>query len=969
MQQLLESLQLSSSQDVSQMKIGFEKLAGLRAQLGYVEALLDILSQSTINDQILTLTAIEFKNYIKIHWDNAASQNLLPEEMRDSIKRKMIDCYFLGRPFLRKYLIEAIEIISEKDIPMFWPDFSEHITSYFSKNNNNFDACALEILHKCLKKYRTVMPTKEIENELLFILKNFANMIIHKAKLHLESLKTCGEDVDAMRLHLQCTLFCNKLFYSLSCADLPQEFDDGMKDWMNIFAGILSINCDADTGEDKDKMSLIEKSQSQVVDNLILLTEKYEEDVKDFVTGLATTIWGLLSRLGINPRREKLVINTIRFLISMAGGVFGNLFTQDTINATLLNVIVPSLTMTQSEVESFRDDPLNFIALDLEGSELRTRRHVCVELLKGIENQQKGEEREKLENLVLESAKEKLALYAKDPINHWGEKINAIMLITAFANKASTVQKGVTQTDHSDFIHSFFVSSILAPLSQSRIQSASSPNDSNAELAAQLVESQEIKFAHFFRGMLPKDKYFELLSALIPKLTSPSVVVHTYAAETIEKIIMLRTSDNFIINTQQLLQVAQPILLNMFQIQQQADLDDNEYVMKALSVVLNRLVGILEQNVVSQTAIVRGYSQKNKEYVNMFYSALVPYFGRILEKKQEKQLDGGDLSVQAQSDEGRQNQSLAVPEFVPYVIQLLCLLLQLDSNISWSEDLKRIIILFLNPEMWEYQGYVKPLTTLIRLAVRKFPTYFLPQRIPLQGEQIQLIQQGEGLPQLPINDIITPLIQIYQKLVLSQKGYQDALLAPRTKTRQFVHALIAWISLLMFRRGVRFVIAAVESIGSGTFMKFLTDEWMEEAKKILDKTESRNSLYGLLSLLTEYDEIFTQDKALWERILKAAWSALDIGNARLMDISNFDDDDEKEDIKYDVNYSRIVFATLPIDLDLVNPLHAFQPLMIQFAMKLNNFLLGKQAELAVQPISNESQIIVRNLLAVIPTSG
>lgn len=46
-------------------------------------------------------------------------------------------------------------------------------------------------------------------------------------------------------------------------------------------------------------------------------------------------------------------------------------------------------------------------------------------------------------------------------------------------------------------------------------------------------------------------------------------------------------------------------------------------------------------------------------------------------------------------------------------------------------------------------------------------------------------------------------------------------------------------------------------------MKFLTDEWMEEAKKILDKTESRNSLYGLLSLLTEYDEIFTQDKALW----------------------------------------------------------------------------------------------------------
>lgn len=39
------------------------------------------------------------------------------------------------------------------------------------------------LLFYFILRYRTVMPTKEIENELLFILKNFANMIIHKAKV------------------------------------------------------------------------------------------------------------------------------------------------------------------------------------------------------------------------------------------------------------------------------------------------------------------------------------------------------------------------------------------------------------------------------------------------------------------------------------------------------------------------------------------------------------------------------------------------------------------------------------------------------------------------------------------------------------------------------------------------------------------------------------------------------------------
>lgn len=55
-----------------------------------------------------------------------------------------------------------------------------------------------------------------------------------------------------------------------------------------------------------------------------------------------------------------------------------------------------------------------------------------------------------------------------------------------------------------------------------------------------IIVADAIKFLHTFRNQLNKEQLLQVIPMMLPHLRSESVVVHTYAAATIERILFMR---------------------------------------------------------------------------------------------------------------------------------------------------------------------------------------------------------------------------------------------------------------------------------------------------------------------------------------------------------------------------------------------------------------------------------------------
>ena len=85
------------------------------------------------------------------------------------------------------------------------------------------------------------------------------------------------------------------------------------------------------------------------------------------------------------------------------------------------------------------------------------------------------------------------------------------------------------------------------------------------------------------RSQLPPQAVKASIPALIQMLTSPSVVVHTYAAAAIDKILMMRDTDGkALVKSQELAPMAENLLKNLFSAFDQPGSNENEYIMKAV---------------------------------------------------------------------------------------------------------------------------------------------------------------------------------------------------------------------------------------------------------------------------------------------------------------------------------------------------------------------------------------------------
>lgn len=125
-----------------------------------------------------------------------------------------------------------------------------------------------------------------------------------------------------------------------------------------------------------------------------------------------------------------------------------------------------------------------------------------------------------------------LAKFAENPVVNWRAKDTAIYLVMALASRGSTQKMGVTQTSQLVPLPQFCQQQILPELQR--------PNVNEMPV----LKADALKFLMTFRSLLGPEITMGSLPLMIKHLQAESVVVHSYAACALDKVLILRGPDN-----------------------------------------------------------------------------------------------------------------------------------------------------------------------------------------------------------------------------------------------------------------------------------------------------------------------------------------------------------------------------------------------------------------------------------------
>ncbi|XP_032826379.1 exportin-2 [Petromyzon marinus] len=902
LQTLTEFLHKTLSPDPAVRRPAEKFLESVEGNQNYPLLLLTLLEKSQ-DGVIRVCAAVTFKNYVKRNWRIVEDEpNRISESDRTAIKANIVNLMLSSPEQMQKQLSDAISIIGREDFPQKWPELLSEMVARFHSGDFHVINGVLRTAHSLFKRYRHEFKSNELWSEIKLVLDTFAAPLTELFKATIELCKTHAADVHALRVLFSSLILIAKLFYSLNFQDFPEFFEDNMATWMTNFHSLLTIDNKLLQTDDDEEAGLLELLKSQICDNVALYAQKYDEEFQPYLPQFVTAIWNLLITTGPGVKYDLLVSNAIQFLASVCERPhYKHLFEdQATLTSICEKVIVPNMEFRAADEEAFEDNPEEYIRRDIEGSDVDTRRRAACDLVRGLCRFFEGPVTE-IFSVYVHSM---LSQYAKDPAAHWKHKDAAIYLVTSLASKAQTQKLGITQANQLVNLTDFFVSHIQTDLQ--------SPNVNQFPV----LKADAIKYVMIFRSQLPKEHLLNVLPLLVNHLQSESTVVHTYAAHSLERIFTLRGPGNALVLTAaEVSPVIEPLLTNLLKAMTMPSSTENEYLMKALM----RSFSLLQEAVIPYVpTLTMQLAQKlhavsknpSKPHFNHYLFEALCLCVRITCRATPAAVSGFEDALFPVFTDILQND---VQEFIPYVFQVMSLLLEMrgaEVPPSYMELFPHL----LQPTLWERVGNVPPLVRLLQALLEKASVTIASSnadKIPgLLGVFQKLIasknndHQGFYLLNSIIEHMPSEVINQFKKqiFILLFQRLQSS------KTTKYVKGFLVFINLFCIKYGPIALQELVDSIQPKMFGMVVEKLIIPEVQKVSGTVEKKICAVGITKQLTECPAMMdTEYTKLWAPLLQSL-----IGLFELPEDDSVADDEhfvEVEDTPgYQAAFSQLAFA-------------------------------------------------------------
>uniref|UniRef100_A0AAY4E581 Exportin-2 n=1 Tax=Denticeps clupeoides TaxID=299321 RepID=A0AAY4E581_9TELE len=885
LQSLTDFLRKTLDPDPAVRRPAEKFLESVEGNQNYPILLLTLLekSQDTV---IRVCAAVTFKNYIKRNWRIIEDEpNKISDSDRTAIKANIVNLMLSSPEQIQKQLSDAISIIGREDFPQKWPDLLTEMVTRFQSGDFHIINGVLQTAHSLFKRYRHEFKSNELWLEIKLVLDTFAQPLTELFKVR-----------HAFKHPFY--LACNFGHW-----DLPEFFEDNMETWMSNFHNLLNLDNKLLQTDDEEEAGLLELLKSQICDNAALYAQKYDEEFQVYLPRFVTAIWNLLVTTGQEVKYDLLVSNAIQFLASVCERPhYKHLFEdQNTLTSICEKVIVPNMEFRSADEEAFEDNSEEYIRRDLEGSDIDTRRRAACDLVRGLCKFFEGPVTAIFSGYV----NSMLTEYAKNPGVNWKHKDAAIYLVTSLASKAQTQKHGITQANELVNLSEFFVNHILTDLK--------SPNVNEFPV----LKADAIKYVMIFRSQLPKEQLMQAVPLLIAHLQAESTVEHTYAAHALERLFTMRGPNNTtLITAAEMAPFTEQLLNNLFKALALPGSSENEYIMKAIM----RSFSLLQESIVPYVPTLIGQlthklllvsKNPSKPHFNHYLFESLCLSIRITCKANPDTVISFEEALFPVFTEILQND--VCPYFVPYVFQVMSLLLEIHTSAIPSSYMALFPHL-LQPVLWERTGNIPPLVRLLQAYLEKGGSAIAStaaDKIPgLLGVFQKLIaskandHQGFYLLNSIIEHMPPESITQYRKqiFILLFQRLQSS------KTTKFVKSFLVFINLYSVKYGAIALQEIFDSIQPKMFGMVVEKIVIPEVQKVSGQVEKKICAVGITKVLTECPAMMdTEYTKLWTPLLQAL-----IGLFELPEDDSIPDDEHFIDIEdtpgYQTAFSQLAFA-------------------------------------------------------------
>ena len=430
------------------------ELEKLRLVEGFATSVMQVFQTPGAGDDVYVAAALFIKNIARqCYSDNLDA--VISEADKVNIKKSLIATFLQASSAVRKILQEAITLICENDFPLKWPgvlnDVVQQAEAEFVTKSDCLEPL-LSLIHSVLGKYRDMYElTEEIKNEVMPLTESIGPCIIAVQEWAVAALReTKQDDVAALEKLLRVFLACVSIFVDLNlgnCIDMSPYFEDNLARFMTTFLTVLQYsNAKLETPPTSYQPGTLNLVRAEVIDLLTRFLKLYDDEFEPFMQHFAQAVWAMLEHnTTLAPKHDELSITSMDFLAATARSIHHQVFKeQSTLSTICTSIVIPNISVRDSDLQIFEHEPREYIAGDIEGSDLDTRRHSACQLIQALCST--------LEAVAAPIFKQHIGqlLAQYEEKGDWRAKSAAIYLVTALGcvdrTPGSIVMTGVTES-------------------------------------------------------------------------------------------------------------------------------------------------------------------------------------------------------------------------------------------------------------------------------------------------------------------------------------------------------------------------------------------------------------------------------------------------------------------------------------------------------------------------------------------
>ncbi|KAI4092519.1 MAG: hypothetical protein LQ339_007898 [Xanthoria mediterranea] len=725
---------LEASLDPSQNKQAETVLLQEQKKPRFSLLLLSIVASDIYGSTARLASALYFKNFIRRNWTDENGNHKLPQQEVVSIKQELIGLMINVPANIQYQLGDAVGVIADSDFWRRWDTLVDDLVSRLTPDNARINNGVLQVAHSIFKRWRPLYRSDELFTEVNHVLGKFGDTFVQLLGNTDQIIERNREDRSALSQYFSTMNLLMKLLYDLSVQDLPPIFEDNMQSLTSLLHKYLIYDNPLLQSDGDSESGPLEFVKSGIFEVLVLYAQKYEDAFGPFVEQFVGSSWNLLTTTSLEPKNDILVSKALQFLTSVTrlsqhARAFNN---EDTMSQVIERVVLPNLSLRDSDMEMFEDEPIEFIRQDLEGSDSDTRRRAATDFLQQL----LAQFQKLVTDIVLRYINHYLSEYSRNPSANWKSKDTAVYLFSSIAAKgAVTTSQGVKSVNELVNIIDFFQANVAADL----------VSDSDVE---SILKVDAIKYLYMFRSQITRDQWRDAFPLVVKHLGSPDYVVYTYAAIALERVLALTDhSKQSVIDPADVTPLSAQLLEHLFQLikrnPQPPKLQENEFlmrcVMRVLIVIRDGVVPITDIVLAKFTKITQIISSNpaNPRFYYYHFEALGAFI-RFAAPLQPEKLENGLYPVFLSILEND------VQEFIPYVFQLFAALLEANPSGSLTAYYTSLAQPILSPQLWSSRGNIPALVRLLSSLLTR------------------------GAAQIAENKQLEPILGIFQTLITNK---------------------------------------------------------------------------------------------------------------------------------------------------------------------------------------------------------